>query len=63
MQLSDFSVNEAECKKAESGVSEALKKAIQQAKNNIEQFHSAQQTDPIKVTTQTGVACWQEKNQ
>lgn len=61
MQLSDFSVTEAECKKAESGVSEALKKAIQQAKNNIEQFHSAQQTDPIKVTTQTGVACWQEK--
>ena len=61
MQLSDFSVSEAECKKAESGVSEALKKAIQQAKNNIEQFHSAQQTDPIKVTTQTGVACWQEK--
>jgi len=61
IQLSDFSVTEAECKKAESGVSEALKKAIQQAKNNIEQFHSAQQTDPIKVTTQTGVACWQEK--
>jgi len=61
MQLSDFSVTEAECKKAESGVSEALKKAIQQAKNNIEQFHSAQRTDPIKVTTQTGVACWQEK--
>jgi histidinol dehydrogenase len=61
MQLSDFSVTEAECKKAESGVSEALKKAIQQAKNNIEQFHSAQQTVPIKVTTQTGVACWQEK--
>jgi len=61
MQLSDFSVTEAECKKAESGVSEALKKAIQQAKNNIEQFHSAQRTDPIKVTTQTGVTCWQEK--
>jgi len=61
MQLSDFSVTEAECKKAESGVSEALKKAIQQAKNNIELFHSAQRTDPIKVTTQTGVACWQEK--
>lgn len=61
MQLSDFSVSEAECKKAESGVSEALKKAIQQAKNNIEQFHSAQRTDPIKVTTQTGVVCWQEK--
>ncbi len=38
-----------------------LKEAIQQAKSNIETFHAAQKTAPIKVETQPGVLCWQEK--
>jgi len=38
-----------------------LKKAIQNAKANIECFHKAQLTDKVQVTTQAGVECWQEK--
>lgn len=38
-----------------------LKEAIQQAHQNIETFHKAQQTAPVDVETQAGVRCWQEK--
>ena len=38
-----------------------MKKAIQNAKTNIASFHRAQLIDNIKVTTQEGVECWQEK--
>lgn len=61
IQQTDFKVSEAELNIAESQVPESLKKAIQNAKNNIESFHKAQLTDPVRVTTQAGVECWQEK--
>lgn len=38
-----------------------LKEAIQQAHQNIETFHKAQQTEPVHVETQAGVKCWQQK--
>lgn len=42
-------------------VSQALKQAIQMAKTNIEVFHQAQKTKTVRVETQSGVNCWQEK--
>ena len=61
IQLPDFKVSKDEFIRAESKVPLALKKAIQKAKSNIETFHAAQQTDLVRVTTQSGVDCWQEK--
>lgn len=42
-------------------ISEALKKAILLAKDNIEAFHKAQKTATVRVETMPGVVCWQEK--
>ena len=57
----DFRAKADEFKKAHNSVPDALKKAIQNAKTNIASFHRAQLIDNIKVTTQEGVECWQEK--
>ena len=61
VDLVDLTVSEEELKAAEDNLSAALKKAILQAKSNIEKFHTAQQTPKVSVETQTGVHCWQEK--
>ncbi|SDS36530.1 histidinol dehydrogenase [Formosa sp. Hel1_31_208] len=50
-----------EITKASSLVSKALKKAIQNAKANIETFHKAQKTKRVSVQTSSGIDCWQEK--
>mgnify|MGYP001375493288 FL=1 len=42
-------------------VSDALKAAIQVAKENITKFHTAQKTAKVFVETTKGVSCWQEK--
>lgn len=59
--LSNFKVTTEAFEKAGEEVSEALKTAIQQAKSNIERFHTAQQTEGVYVETTDGVSCWQEK--
>ncbi len=46
---------------AADALSDELKKAMTQAKQNIEKFHCAQKTSKIELTTQAGVHCWQEK--
>jgi len=46
---------------AAASISEELKQAMATAKRNIEQFHRAQQTQKVLLSTQTGVDCWQEK--
>ncbi|MEL0642982.1 histidinol dehydrogenase [Olleya sp. Ti.3.14] len=46
---------------ASAKVSKPLKEAIQQAKSNIEAFHTAQKTEKVSVQTTEGVNCWQEK--
>ncbi|MEO5789706.1 histidinol dehydrogenase [Gelidibacter sp.] len=46
---------------ASQNVPDALKAAIQMAKQNIETFHKAQKTNRIEVETMPGVNCWQEK--
>ena len=61
VNVADLAVSEEEFKAAEDNLSAALKKAILQAKSNIEKFHTAQQTPKVSVETQTGVHCWQEK--
>ena len=59
--LKQFLVSKQEVDTAISFVSEELKQAIQQAKSNIETFHTAQKTNKVDVETQLGVRCWQEK--
>lgn len=59
--LTDFKVTEDELKSADAKVPEPLKKAINNAKTNIESFHRAQITETVRVTSQVGVDCWQEK--
>jgi histidinol dehydrogenase len=54
-------VSDREIVLACSNISEDLKSAIQLAKNNIESFHKAQQTDRVSLETVKGVLCWQEK--
>jgi histidinol dehydrogenase len=61
VKLTDFKVSAESLAAAEDEVSAALKGAIQQAKNNISCFHTAQKTDRVFVETMKGVACWQEK--
>tara|TARA_Y100000389_G_scaffold169416_1_gene175653 strand:- start:123 stop:1409 length:1287 start_codon:yes stop_codon:yes gene_type:complete len=60
-KLTSFSVESVAYDLAKKAISSDLKKAIQQAKSNIESFHTAQKTDKVSVETQPGVECWQEK--
>ncbi|MDC1081435.1 histidinol dehydrogenase [Flavobacteriaceae bacterium] len=60
-KLTSFSVEPVAYDRAKKSISSDLKKAIQQAKSNIESFHTAQKTDKVSVETQPGVECWQEK--
>ena len=60
-EVSNPKVSSEEIKLAEKAVSDELKQAILLAKNNIEKFHKAQQSDTVDVETMEGVRCWQEK--
>jgi len=61
VKLNDFLVTKGEITLAEDQISLVLKKSIQLAKTNIEKFHRAQITKPLKIQTVKGVTCWQEK--
>ena len=61
VNLETMAVTSQEIEKAKAFVSEELKGAIDQAKNNIEVFHRAQKTARVVVETTSGVLCWQEK--
>lgn len=58
VQLSALEVSEEEKKKAKSLVNEDLKKAIRQAKINIEAFHVVQRQEENVIETMPGVQCW-----
>lgn len=58
VKLKRVQISKKEINKAVSLLSDELKKAIQQAKQNIETFHSAQQEDINKIETMPGVKCW-----
>ena len=59
--LDTSSVSVSEIEAAIALVPQALKEAIQVAKENITKFHAAQKTDKVVVETTKGVSCWQEK--
>jgi len=59
-EIEDFLVSEEEFLEAEKGVSDELKKAIEQAKSNIEKFHAAQIEKAEVIETTTGVFCWRK---
>lgn len=56
--LDNFLVNEKELKAAENALTDELKQAIHQAKENINAFHQVQLKDQEVVTTMPGVECW-----
>jgi histidinol dehydrogenase len=53
--------SEAEFSEADTILDPGLKKAIEDARGNIERFHKAQKTARVEVETAPGVLCWQEK--
>ena len=59
--IESLTVSESEISVATALVTNELKEAINNAKENIAKFHAAQATSPITVETTNGVACWQEK--
>lgn len=55
-----LSVTEEEIENAEKQISNELKQAIQQAKENILRFHASQKQEIQRVETVKGVVCWRE---
>ncbi len=60
VELEEFLVTDKEFVEAEKKVSNELKLAIQQAKTNIEKFHSLQKEDIKIIETAPGVKCWRK---
>lgn len=60
VDLEEFKVSKAEIETAINLVPEDLKKAIQQAKKNIEVFHRSQKEIVQKVETMEGINCWRK---
>ena len=58
--LDTLKVSNQEIKAANNQVPTSLKKAIQQAKLNIEKFHFAQQGTRKVIETMNGVFCWRK---
>ncbi|TLU74886.1 histidinol dehydrogenase [Mannheimia varigena] len=57
VKLDSLVISKARIEQAESRISPELKKAIQNAKANIETFHKAQQNQEVDIETQSGVRC------
>lgn len=60
VKLSSLAASKAEIDESESLVSDELKAAIRQAKENIETFHRSQIFETKKIETTKGVTCWQK---
>jgi histidinol dehydrogenase len=58
--LNDFTVNSKEIADAKNQLTVELKAAIQQAKQNIETFHQAQQSGVATIETMPGIQCWRK---
>jgi histidinol dehydrogenase len=58
--MDSFGVKQEEFTYAEKQTDTDLKKAIKIAAKNIEKFHSAQKTEPIRIETSPGITCWQK---
>ncbi|OBW41503.1 Histidinol dehydrogenase [Chryseobacterium sp. MOF25P] len=59
-EIKNIKVSEEEIEISENLISKELKKAIQQAKENITKFHSSQIPGIEKIETTKGVICWRE---
>jgi len=58
--LDNFQVAADEISAAANSLPEELKKAIQQARENIEHFHRSQLGNTEKIETMPGVQCWRK---
>ena len=59
-EVKNIKVSEEELENSENLISEELKIAIQQAKENITKFHASQTPEIQKIETTKGVICWRE---
>ena len=59
-ETENITVTLSEIEAAENQIEEDLKKAIQQAKENISKFHESQIAQIEKIETTKGVVCWRE---
>lgn len=60
VSIENVLVSESEFLQADILISEALKTAIQLAKNNIEIFHASQKEEVKIIETMPGVKCWRK---
>src|SRR5215204_1087009 len=60
VELKNFTVSGEEISQASMQISKELKKAIQNAKENIEVFHKAQLQKTAIIDTMRGVQCWRK---
>lgn len=60
VKLSSLEVTEEEFAEAELLIDSKLKEAIGNALENIRTFHASQKFEGKKITTTTGVTCWQK---
>lgn len=60
IKLTAISVSQNEINDAENGLNDDIKKAIKQAKRNIEIFHKAQKEKTRKIKTMPGISCWRK---
>ena len=60
VKLSSLEVTEEEFTEAEKATDNTFKEAIGKALENIRTFHASQKFEGQKVTTTTGVTCWQK---
>ncbi|MGN1216339.1 MAG: histidinol dehydrogenase [Phocaeicola sp.] len=60
VKLASLEVTEEEFAEAEKATDSTLKVAIGKALENIRTFHASQKFEGQKVTTTTGVTCWQK---
>ncbi|MFT4093637.1 MAG: histidinol dehydrogenase [Niabella sp.] len=58
--LKSVAVTKKEIESAGKNIEPALKKAILQAKNNIQKFHITQKQEVVKTETTKGISCWRE---
>lgn len=59
-EVENITVSTEEIENSKILVSQELKEAIQQAKENITKFHASQQSEIEKIETTKGVVCWRE---
>lgn len=58
--LKSLAVSKQEINAAIKNINPLLKKAILQAKNNIQKFHASQKQHVIKIEISKGITCWRE---